>query len=311
VYLMTRHRGRLVAWLAALLTAALPTALFIAPFRFEPVVVLLTLAGTALHLRGRRIAAAAAFSVGTWVKWYPALFLLAQEAGDLGQPGHEGQWKKSLAVFVAIAVAFNAPFLVLGWTERGSVDAMIAPYRFHETRELYDDTLLALVQGWIGAVPLERYFGHLTGLAMLALVWITRRRPFVARAALIGLAALPLNRVYSPQFHLWFAPFVALLFAEAEGVRRWGLLAGYAALDLISLVVYPITLPGRLAEKTGAPLVGVAAGFWTEAFASLVVMRAAAVLVLGALVWTVSRPSLPGSPPAASGPPPRTPSAAP
>src|SRR5947207_2953596 len=144
VYLMARHRGRLVAWAAALLTSALPTALFIAPFRFEPVVVLLTLAGAALHLRGRRIAAAGVFSVATWVKWYPALFLLAQETGDFRKPGHEGQWRKSLAVFVATAAVMNGPFIVMGWMTTGSIHAWLAPYLFHQHRDLYDDTLIAV-----------------------------------------------------------------------------------------------------------------------------------------------------------------------
>ncbi len=293
VYLMARHRGRLVAWAAALLAAALPTALFIAPFRFEPVVVFLTLVGAALHLRGRRLAAAAVFSVGTWLKWYPALFLIAQETGDFGRPGHEGQWKKSLAVFVAVGLAFNVPFLALGWVERHSVYAMIAPYLFHQTRELYDDTLIAVVQSWIGPLPLQRWAGHLTGLGMLALCWITRDKPFAARAALIALAAMPFNRTYSPQFHLWFAPFVALVFAEAEGAPRWAVAWAWIALDVVSFLVYPITFTGRLAEKSGSPLAGIAPGTWTALFQTLVVLRVVAVLVLAVAVWRASREPAP------------------
>lgn len=272
---------------AATLALALNfTSLTHAPFRFESVLLLFVLAGWHAHLHGRPTRAALWWSVGCWVKWYPALLLVLQELRALTR-GHHRQWRRSLAVFSAVSLV-NLPFLLAGWIRRGSIDAWLYPYWFHAHRPLYGDTPYGLWQLWVGPMSMPR-FGSVLSLVLVALALALRPRAGIeGKAVLVCLAALPLNSFYSSQHHLWFYPFLIALVLRERVRRRAGALALAAVLlDLTNVLTYPVALAYAFTEMGGFAIGSAAArgGPWSSLFAFAVLARMAAVGLLAALVW--------------------------
>jgi hypothetical protein len=262
------------------------TSLTHAPFRFEGLLLLFVLAGWLAHLRGRTTRAALFWSLGCWVKWYPALLLALAELSAWSR-GERRQWKRSLGVFAAVALV-NVPFLLAGWIRRGSIEAWVYPYWFHAHRPLYWDTPWGLWQLWVAPVSLPR-LGSVLSLALVALAVVLRPRAGIeATAVLACLAALPFNSFYSSQYHLWFYPFLVALILRAKDRRTaWGLAAAAIVLDLANVLAYPVALAYAFTEMSGFAVGGAAArgGPWTEVFTAAVLARVAACCVLAALVW--------------------------
>jgi hypothetical protein len=272
---------------AATLALALNlTSLTHAPFRFESVLLVFVLAGWHAHLRGRPTRAALWWSLGCWVKWYPALLLALQELQAFTL-GRRRQWRRSLSVFATVSLV-NLPFLLAGWIRRGTIDAWLYPYWFHTHRPLYWDTPYGLWQLWVGPMPLPR-LGSLLSLTLVALALAPRRRAGIeGKAVLVCLAALPLNSFYSSQFHLWFYPFlVALVLRERDPRRAWALALAGVVLDVASALTYPFALAYAFTEMGGFGIgsAGARGGPWTRVFTAAVLARMVAVGVLAFLVW--------------------------
>ena len=281
---------------AATLALALNlTSLTHAPFRFESVLMLFVLAGWRAHLTGRPGRAALWWSIGTWVKWFPALLVALS---TMPARGERGRVRRALLVFAAVAVAANAPFLAAAWIRHGDVERWLYPYWFHTHRPLYWDTLYGVWQLWIGPVPWPR-LGSIVSLALVAAALLARPRAALeAKAVLVCLAALPLNTFYSSQFHLWFYPFlIAVVLREPDRRNARALAAAAVLLDVVSTAVYPFALAYAYTELGGFALGAGAArgGPWTAAFTVAVSLRVLAAAALAALVWRATRPGWPGS----------------
>ena len=275
---------------ATLALAVNLTSLTHAPFRFESVLLLFVLAGWHAHLTGRPTRAALWWSLGCWVKWYPAILLALQElqAWALGQ---RRQWRRSLAVFAAVALV-NLPFIVAGWIRRGTIDAWLYPYWFHTHRPLYWDTPYGLGQLWVGPMAMPR-LGSVVSVVLVALALAWRPRAGIeAKAVLACLAALPFNSFYSSQYHLWFYPFlIALVLREHDRRRASALILSAVFLDVVNVFTYPVALAYAFTEMGGFAIGSAAArgGPWTTVFTVAVLARMAAVIVVALLVWRRGR----------------------
>jgi hypothetical protein len=190
-------------------------------------------------------------------------------------------------VFAAIALV-NLPFLLAGWIRRGTIDAWLYPYWFHAHRPLYWDTPWGLWQLWVGPMTLPR-LGSVVSVVLVALALLVRPRGGVeAKAALVCLAALPLNSFYSSQYHLWFYPFlIALVLRERDRRRAVALAVAAVFLDLSSVLTYPFALAYAFTEMGGFAIGSAAArgGPWTAVFTTGVLLRMLAVGLVAALVW--------------------------
>jgi hypothetical protein len=273
--------------LAATLCFALnPTALVLGPVRYEGVVVTLVLVGYAYHRLRRPLSAVLWWSVGCWLKWFPAFFIAAQEYRAFIVEGVRWRWLKSAALFLAVAAAVNLPFVALAWHRHGSLENWLWPYRFHATRPLYWDTLLGVGQIWLGPLAFERY-GSLWSLGLLAAALLAKpRMPLEHKGVLLCIAAILFNRIHSTQFHLWFYPFLILgVMADAQPALR-RLAALVLALDLVNVLVYPFAFAYAYAEMGGfEPWAARAGGGpWTVVFSAAIVVRAALLLALAAVL---------------------------
>lgn len=262
------------------------TALVLAPLRFEGWIVTFVLAGYLAHRAGRPLLAAAAWSAGSWLKWFPSFFIAAQEWRGLVVEGKKTRWLLAGAVFVGVALALNGPFLALNLARRGNLEMFLAPYRFHLERPLYWDTLLGVGQIWLGPLPWERH-GSLWTLGLVVAALVARPSLGVApKGVLMCAAALVFNRIYSTQFHLWFYPFLLVEAIRARG-RRFPLLLGlFAALDVVNVLVYPVFFTGAVEEMRGfRPFAARDLGeAWTIAFSAAIVVRTLLVVVLASLM---------------------------
>jgi hypothetical protein len=156
---------------------------------------------------------------------------------------------------------------------------------FHVKRPLYWDTLLGVGQIWLGPLPWERYAGLWSLVLMLAAVVVRPRMSIEYKGVLICLAAVFFNRIYSTQFNLWFYPFLILgMLGDDRGDRR-RIAVTFVILDLLNVLIYPISFAGAVAEMGGFfPGAARAAGRWTVVFSAAIVLRTVVVAVLALLI---------------------------
>ncbi len=285
IYRLFRDKNPEQALVFTLLFSLNLTTLLLSPIRFESALVLFVLLGYGASTRGRSMRAVALWGVGFWMKWLPAFFIAAQEWRALIVDRARWRWPRAMAVFLAVALAMNGPFVWAAW-RHGSLAHLMAPWKFHMERPLYWDTLLGVGQIWLGPLPWERHGSWWTlGLVILALVARPRLR-LEYKGVLLCIAATVLNRIYSAQFHLWFYPFLLLgMITESEGRRRQ-LLSLAALLDVLNVIVFPLSFTLCLDEIGGFHPYAAAAngGPWTVVFSAAIVLRTVALGALAALL---------------------------
>ncbi len=263
----------------SLLFALNLTSLTLSPARFESVVVTFVLAGYWCHRRDRPHWAALLWAIGSCVKWYPAIFVAAQEYRAFVVDKRRTQWIGSFALLGLVNLACNAPFALMDLHVHGSMQHFLYPYWFHAHRPLYWDTVLGVVTLWVGDLPFERAASLLSLLLMIAaLAWRPSMR-LEYKGTLVCLAALLLNRVYSPQFHLWFYPLILFGLALERGSAFRQLLAFFLVFDLLNFVVYPAVFPlvlERIPMQAHAALLD--HSIWTSVLTAAVIVRAVVIV---------------------------------
>jgi len=262
------------------------TALLLSWIRFESPLVLFLLLGYRAHLRGRPLRAVGWWSAGFWLKWVPSFFIAAQEWRALIVERRRWHWLAAVAVFCGVSLTLNLPFALGALSTQGSLAPLIAPWRFHVQRPLYWDTLLGVGQIWLGPLPWERYGSLWTlGLVILALVLRPSLR-LEYKGVLLCVAAILFNRIHSAQFHLWFYPFLLLGLIEETGMRFAGLLRFGIVLDLLNVVVFPLSFTLCLMEiGQFVPYAAVRdGGPWTVVFSAAILTRAMVLLALARVV---------------------------
>ena len=284
-YRLAREIAPRWAFAAALALNLNLTAIVTAPVRYESWIVTFVLLGYLAHRRRRYFSAAALWSIGCGLKWYPAFFIAAQEWRLLVVERRRWHWLGAGVVFAAVTAALNLPFALLCLKETGSLANWLAPYLFHIRRPLYWDTLLGVGQIWLGPLPWERYAGLWSLLFMLVAVVVRPRMSIEFKGVLICLAAVFFNRIYSTQFNLWFYPFLILgaLKEEPRPQRRIG--AMFVILDLLNVVIYPLSFAPAVAEMGGFfPGAARAAGPGTIVFSVAIALRTVVVALLAAWI---------------------------
>ena len=289
---LARSANARLAGPATLLFALNLTSLVVGPVRYEPYVTLFVLLGLGAHHGGRYLRAGAWWAVGCGLKWYPAFFLAAQEWRLLAAERRRTHWMKAGLVFAAVTLGITLPFLVPALA-RGTASFLLDPYLFHARRPLYWDTVLGVGQIWLGPLPWERHAGIWTLALMAACIVARPRLPLEAKGTLVCLAAVVFNRIYSTQFNLWFYPLLILFAVREPAERRRPILALFAALDLLNVLVFPTAFTPAVAEMGGffpfAARQG--GGPWTVVFSAAIAVRALVVVALAAVLLRTPEPA--------------------
>ena len=121
---------------------------------------------------------------------------------------------------------------------------------------------------------------------MLVAVVVRPRMSIEYKGVLICLAAVFFNRIYSTQFNLWFYPFLILGLAGGDDERHRRLIAvTFLVLDLLNVLVYPISFAGAVAEMGGFfPGAAREGGRWTVVFSAAIALRTVVVALLAVLI---------------------------
>ena len=269
------------------------TALVLGPVRFESILVTTLLLGYALHLRGRHASAAALWSLGAAIKWYPAFLFVAQQwkLWTLGRLRF--RWWTPVLAFVAVQLALNVPFLLGAWLKHGNVDAWLKTYTYHMDRPLSVDTLRGIAQLWFGPVAWERYASHATLLLICVAMFVRPRLSLARTAVLVGIAVVVFNRVYSPQFNLWFYPFLLLWMLSVPPERMAWVFGLFVALEVTNVLAYPFAFTDALEEMGTFDGAAAAAsgGSGTVVWSLAIVVRSLLLIAIAVEVLRQREPS--------------------
>jgi hypothetical protein len=286
LYTILREINSRRAMRLAMLFVVLPTGLVLYPQRFESYVIATVLLGYWCHRRRHPLWAAFFWTLGCWLKWFPAFFIAAQELRAIVIERRRWQWLKVAGVFVGVSLALNLPVILASLAKYGNIDNWLYPYRFHAGRGVTGNTILGVAQMWLGELRWSDYSGAWTLALVLAALVVKPSLRIEYRCILICIAMLVLNRIYSTQFNLWFYPFVILAVAQETSSRRRGLLTILLILDVLNVLVYPLSYVMSLREiGTFSPLAAAhSGGVWTFVFSAAVVVRGAMLVVLAGFV---------------------------
>jgi hypothetical protein len=286
IFCILRDINSRLALPLALTFLLLPTNLILSPVRFETYVILTVLLGYWCHKKAKPLLATVFWSVGCWMKWFPAFFIAAQEWRALIVERRRWQWLAATAVFLSVAAVLNLPFILVSFAVHGNIDAWSFPYRFHAGRGVSGDTILGVATMWIGELTVARYSGVWTLVLLTAAMFVKPSLRIEYRCVLICISLVLLNRVYSTQFNMWFYPFVLLAAAQETSPRLPRLLALLITLDVTNVLVYPLLFTWTLDEigRFGPLAAARDGGLWTTAFSVAVILRGVLLVALAAFV---------------------------
>lgn len=272
--------ARRALWGTILFSSTL-TGLVLSPMRFESVLVTTLLIGYGLHRRGHNVPAAALFSLGATLKWFPAFLFAAQEWKTfLG--GRRDRWWRSILAFIGVQVLANAPFVIASWLAHRNIKAWTQTYLYHVDRPLSVDTIAGVLQLWFGYHPWERWLAPAALLLLTAALLARPRLPLTRKAVLLAIAMLLCNRIYSPQFNLWFYPFFVLHLLSVPSRRLAYLLGLFVVLDITNVCAYPFAFSAAMDEmgSLGAYAARGRGGFWASFWTACILTRAFVLIAL-------------------------------
>jgi hypothetical protein len=221
-------------WPALILLA--PSALYFSLMRFDVLCALVTCLSLASFARRRYGQAYLLLSLGTFLKWYPALLFPVFVAYQLRADHRTRDLRWALVYVTATAAIVAISIAAFTW------DGMLVPYRFHLARgsEYFNPYWIIEHRGysWTPAT--------LRGIRLLFLalqisivpVLLVRRIRNITEVFQYGVFAIysfvTFARIDSPQWLLWYLP-PALMMA-----RRPATLAVFGTLGFVNYLVFPV-----------------------------------------------------------------------
>jgi hypothetical protein len=226
----------------SLLLLILPATLYFAVNRYDVVPALLTALSLACLGRRHLVASAAFLAAATMIKVYPVLLapLVMRYLSAERRPALV--WTAAYGATAALLLAL--PLLLYGW------QTTLAPYRFQLSRQPEGWTLYGYVLPWFLAQgTIGSAFRN--GVVLLAVVALCWHRPadltgLLRRGAVVLLLFVSLQVFYSPQWIIWFSPFLVPLAARSRPIL-WLTIA----LDLVTYNSFPVVydLPSGPGEE--------------------------------------------------------------
>lgn len=288
LYEAAKPLGERTAAIVATASLLLPTAFLLSPVRYESLVAAVVLAGYLAHRRGKPLLATAIWSFGATLKWYPLIAIAIAELRVFDRSYLRERLPRVLGVAAGVQVIVNGPYWILGMFENGNIDRWLATYTFHGARALSPDTLLGMSALWLGPLPLERAAAW-ASMALGMIVLLTRRHlPLEPKLVITCAALLLLNRVYSPQFNLWFHALLLLVIAGRPRAQALPLVLLLGVVEISTLVIFPFAYARVLDELHGAFTWGAMAehaGTFSHVFSLAIVLRAGSLLGLMAFLY--------------------------
>ena len=238
--------GRKYASAAALFYNVSPLVLHTWVSRFDAIPVFLTLTSLYLILRRRYVYSFLMVAVGIMFKWYPVLLLFPYISYMRTEGVSQQAILRSLKVLAVFCLAVILPFLAL------SPQFFLESYVFHLGRGLNYQSLWVLLLSVAnlisatglsaGAISSVSMFLQLVGCLSVLIFRIRGSKALIIACSYILMVFVFFNKFYSPQYAVWFTPFLLL---SLEGAWDWLL---QILLQVSLYVEYPLLWNLRFSE---------------------------------------------------------------
>ena len=236
IYVVARHRVArgLGPWPALILLT--PSPLYFSLMRFDVLCALVTCLSLAAFARRQYGQAYLLLSLGTFLKWYPAVLFPVFVAYHLW-PDHRPRDLRWAIVYVAATAAIiGISIAAFTW------DGMLVPYRFHLGRGSQYFNLYWILEtrgnSWAPATWKGIKFLFLAlqfSIVPILLVRRVRNMTEVFQYSFLAIYSfVTFGRLDSPQWVLWYLP-PALMIA-----RRPATLGAFGALGFVNYLVFPV-----------------------------------------------------------------------
>lgn len=206
--------GKMTGW-RALMWAASPALVLYSFHNWDLLVVAAVVAGFWFWSRGQPLVTAILFGVGGALKMYPLFFLapLALERYFASETSvRVKEAVRTAAVGAGTFLAINLPFMIVNFS------GWFLTYSFHQDRGADFNSIWHWWQPLWGPDTLNKLSAVLVGLffiGALAIGWVQAKRkgsyPLIQVCGAMLAIFLLWNKVHSPQYALWIAPFFVLL----------------------------------------------------------------------------------------------------
>jgi hypothetical protein len=145
---------------------------------------------------------------------------------------------------------------------------------------------VGMAQLWLGYITWERWLAPAALLLLLLTLALRPSLPLTRKAVLLTIAMVICNRIYSPQFNLWFYPFLILHLLREPRRRMLTLVALYVVLDICNVLAYPFAFSRALDEMDSFSVFNAAerGGAWTILWSAAILLRCVVLIWLARLM---------------------------
>ena len=224
----------------------LPTILILNHVRFDIVPAFFTILAYYQWRKGKFVLPAILLGIGASIKWFPAFAVIAIFLNEIFIKHRlrraVGQGSISLFTFMLI----NVPFLLISYLRGGDFSNWIWSYTENYAHPILVDTLANVIRMLSGIrFSMEFLFG-ITLVLFLLIVFLHSKKNIPSNYVLYCFSFLLFNKIYSPQFHIWFLPFLLLCLPDKGCWRFWkrgpqvGILS-ILAFEILNMLVYPFS----------------------------------------------------------------------
>jgi hypothetical protein len=213
-----------------------PSPLYFSLMRFDVLCALVTCLSLASFARRQYGQAYLLLSVGTFLKWYPAVLFPVYVAYQLWADRRPRDTRWALVYVTATAAIIVTSIVAFTW------DGMLVPYRFHAARGSQYFNLYWILETrsapWAPATRRIIEFLFLALQFSIVPVLLIRRIRSMTEFFQYGVFAIysfvTFARIDSPQWLLWYLP-PALMIA-----RQPATLSAFGALGVVNYLVFPV-----------------------------------------------------------------------
>lgn len=236
IFLIARlEKRRELLWLLGIWLFS-PTIIILNPVRFDIIPALICLMAYYYWRKGNALLPGILLGIGTSIKWFP-LFLIIPIV--LNEFFVNKNLRKAVGISLLAGTSYiviNLPFLFLNLTRYGSLEMWLSPYTEQLNRFSYPDTIVGLINKFWTHVDLGILPILITAVLMLLVIFLYTNKNVAKKYILLCIAFLLFNTVYSPQFHIWFIPFMLLCLGERPYTKTT-----IITLELLNIMIFPIT----------------------------------------------------------------------
>lgn len=265
----------------------LPTILILNHVRWDIVPVFFAILAYYYWRKGKIAVPAILLGIGASMKWFPAFLVIGF---FLNEVFIKRRFRKGAGqVFISLAtfVAMEVPFLLLNRLRGNDLSNWTGSYTVNYSFRTGADTLPGIIQI---LSDIRFSSGFLFGISLvffLLVVLLHSKRNVPSNYVLYCLSFLLFNKIYSPQFHIWFVPFLLLCLPDKGYWRFWNKgpelgIPAILAFEIVNMLVYPFSFTWFLQDAgsfTYAPFLSV------KIFSSAIILRAFLILWIGWGLW--------------------------